>query len=330
MIFLSLFLCGLFSAASSTITLKPIPRNNTDLEAGLVFIQGEQIDANNYRNFSAQLQDKFHGKLWIAIAQFPQNEPNAAMMNAQINAAFDALAKQGFQITKDTPFFFAGHGIGGILLQDFLLNNIKSMQSKCKVSGLILEGAYVQRKNFAIQSVLNNILTIGGELDGLNRITRMAEAFYFNQKNVMANQITLIVNGMNHYQFSGDGQPPILIQQNDIQPEIENSQARDQVTSVLTSFMNISLNIQTDDDKRLISLYTQNTLLLLEPVIQAFKMDGHYRFNLPCYLDKKSKNCTKGCPWTSFSQQTMGSDSNCSIIGNDTFFKASQVSFLIF
>ena len=324
----SIFLSLLISLGSSTIILKPIFKNempSNDLEAGLIFIQGEEINASNYLNFTTQLQVKFPNKLWIAIAQFPSNLPTSDLIGKQINAAFDALSKQGFQITSSTPFFFAGHGLGGILLQDYLLNNLNVIQSKCKIAGLILEGAYVQRKNFAKQIAISNILTIGGELDGLNRITRMTQSFYFNLKNAIPNQITLILLGQNHYQFCGVGVPPALIQQNDIQPEISDSQAIDQTTSVLTSFMKISLNIETESDKNLIALNTVNTLNLVNPLIQAFLMDGDYHINSPCYLDKDNKNCTYGCPWSSTSQQVMGLNSNASIIDVDRFFKATQV-----
>ena len=53
------------------------------------------------------------------------------------------------------------------------------------------------------------MLTLGAELDGLARVTRMAESYYYNNLDtVKDNTYTILVPGMNHYQFSGEGQPP--------------------------------------------------------------------------------------------------------------------------
>ena len=231
----------LFHLSSSTIVLKPPPSSplSNELEVGLIFIQAAQVDPSNYKNVTVLLQQKFSNKLWISIADFPGNIPTADLISKQIDASFAALISQGFNVTVNTPFFFAGHGIGGLLMQDFVLNNIKSLSTKCKIQGLILESGYVQRKNYNIQKNFNNILSISGELDGLNRISRMAESLYFS--NSLRNQLTFIVNGLNHYQFAGDGQPPANVVQNDIDPEISNLQAKDQITSIIAAFMKISL-----------------------------------------------------------------------------------------
>ena len=327
MILISILILNVVVHTSGTIVLRPkvsAVSSSSDLEVGLIFIQAGQVDPNNYKNVSDLLQQKFsNNKLWISIASFPGNIPTADLVSKQIDTSFAALVSQGFNITKSTPFFFSGHGIGALLMQDYVLNNVKTLSGKCQPQGLILEAGYVQRKNYNIQKNFNNILSISGELDGLNRISRMAESLYFNNK--MQNQLTLIVNGLNHYQFAGDGQPPATIVQNDINPEISNSQARDQITSIISAFMKISLGIETDDDKRTISGFTDSTAELLNPLINAFLMDGHYALNAPCYLDKNHPNCTVGCQWSAHSQAVMGSNSNATVIGSDTFFKASQV-----
>ena len=319
------FLSLLASYTSCTIVLRPSFNNGmyADVEVGLIFVPAGQVDPISYKNFSTQLQQQFAGKLWVAIAEFPSNIPTADLMAKQIDASFSNLAKQGFNITQNTPFFFSGHGIGATLMQDYFLNNFKVLSAKCQPVGLILEAGYVQRKNYKIHKSMKNTLAISGELDGMNRISRMAESLYFSDKS--QNRLTLIVNGMNHYQFAGDGKPPSIIAENDISPEIDNSQARNQITSILSAFMKISLNIGTDDDKRTIDLSIQSTLEVLNPLIDAFLMDGHYPLNAPCYLDKEYVNCTVGSQWSTHSQQIMGSNSNCTIIGSDTFFKASQV-----
>jgi len=65
-----------------------------------------------------------------------------------------------------------------------------------------LTGGYIQRKylwptfNFNVPT-----LTIGGELDGLSRITRIAEAFYVSKvrDNHIDDYPVIVAPGVNHY-----------------------------------------------------------------------------------------------------------------------------------
>ena len=59
------------------------------------------------------------------------------------------------------------------------------------------------------QIYFKKVLTIGAELDGLARITRLAESYYFdNLITTKDGSNTIIIPGMNHYQFCGEGNPP--------------------------------------------------------------------------------------------------------------------------
>jgi hypothetical protein len=192
------------------------------------------------------------------------------------------------------------------------------------VAGVILEGSYVERKNrdkIMNDPTVPNILTIGGELDGLNRITRMAEAYYFDMKNPRSSNLeilTLIVKGMNHYQFAGEGQPPTLVKQNDITPEITDAEARDQTTSILNSFMKMSMLISDDNDKTLIQNQLSYSSSLLDPLVEAFTMEGNYHMFTPCYKAKAGENCTFGSQWTQLALEIMASP-NASVVTKNEF-----------
>ena len=51
------------------------------------------------------------------------------------------------------------------------------------------------------------ILTIAGELDGLMRVSRIAESFYHTNKNIQASQAsqfnTVVIKGVNHALSAG-------------------------------------------------------------------------------------------------------------------------------
>ena len=70
-------------------------------------------------------------------------------------------------MSKDAPLFAAGHSLGGIIVQGY----VKSNASKRK--GEIVQ----QPKNGGEKCPYPlSTLTIGGEVDGLARISRIAEA----------------------------------------------------------------------------------------------------------------------------------------------------------
>ena len=320
---------NLIVICSSTYVLKPVKNVESGLEAGVILIQGALIDSVNYKQFGLQLQSKFPGKLWVSMPQFPLSTPEPLLISQEINSAFNSLKQAGCNLNKNMPFFFVGHSLGGIILQEYILDANNRNSLPVKVAGIILEGSYVERKNRdkLTDPNLPNILTIGGELDGVNRITRMAEAYYFDMKNPRFSNfeiITLIVEGMNHYQFAGEGQPPFLVKQNDIQAEISDSDARDKITSLLLSFMKISMNQADSTDKALIQTQLTYTSSILSPLVDALTLEGYYYFLPPCYKTSDNKSCTMGTKWSQTSQQIMGS-LNYTIRNIDLFFPASQV-----
>lgn len=83
-------------------------------------------------------------------------------------------------------------------------------------------------------------MTIGGELDGLARISRFAEAF-FNQGMNKSIDFNLnipvyVVPGMTHMQFA-DGDVPILVKTSDLTPTISTDDAQTQVALIVADFV---------------------------------------------------------------------------------------------
>lgn len=241
MLILSFLVLNVVALCQGTIVLPPVNQTTGAKEVGLIFIQGAQISAKNYVKTFQALQQKFNGNLWIALAEFPFDVPQPLTFGMEVNNCFSELKKAGFQYNKDTPFFFAGHSLGSVFLQDFILNKSNTDSMLCSVKGLILEGGYIVRKNRNLvenSTLVESVLTISGELDGVNRISRMAESLHFDLKFQNRNGIkrmTHLVPGMNHYQFAGDGIPPSNVKNNDITPEITNEQARRSISDILAA-----------------------------------------------------------------------------------------------
>ena len=328
MILFFIFMFALTSFGTSTIIIKPT--NIQGLDVGVIFIQGAEIDAKNYILFANQLQEKFNGNLWLALTQFPLNTPEPVLIEKTIYESLSDLKNAGLKVNSETPFFFIGHSLGGTIIQDYLFTIITKNSFPLKISGIILEGCFIQRKhlNQADNPSTPPILSLSGSLDGLNRISRMAESRYFEIKKAenlsLFKRVTLIVDGMNHYQFAGEGNPPIIVRLNDIKPLITDQDARNQTTSIINSFMSISLNITSEKDKSILNNYYMTTSKLLDPIIEAFEMEGSYHFIQPCSLNETNGNCTSGSKWTElYSQKIMGSE-NASLIDTDVYHPVPQ------
>ncbi len=115
-------LLKLFILIQVVQTLVVSAQQNEGLEAGFILIQGAQIDSVNYKQFTTELQSKFPGKLWVGVAQFPLSTPEPLLISQQIDSALDSLKKSGCSLNKNMSFFFAGHSLGGIILQDYIFD----------------------------------------------------------------------------------------------------------------------------------------------------------------------------------------------------------------
>lgn len=208
-------------------------------------------------------------------------------------------------------------------------------------SGTILEGSFVRKQNLnkTRQYSFPPVFTIGAELDGLARITRLAESFYYDYFDPTLNEIrprlenknnqshTVMVPGMNHFQFVGFGKPTSTIVRNDIKPEIETNEAQNTTTSLIAAYMNYVLNKATSEDMQLLDRYQKSSLSLLSPLISSFDLEGFYELKPPCYMDPQLKPpaCNQGSQWSSFSQTLMGSIDASHLSINDTFRPAAKI-----
>jgi hypothetical protein len=313
--FLSLVILifAIASLGECNIVLRPTKK--TDFQAGYIFFQGASIPAANYRKYAVEMQKKFNGSLWVGITEFPFHLPEPLLVNEVVNGIFNEMKKQGFNYNSQTPFLFGGHSLGGIIVQDYMLKELGKLP--VSFAGLVLEGSFIRRSKLAESREPNfpPILTLGAELDGLARITRLAESFYHdydNQKKELLfnkdkkSSYTIIIPGMNHYQFVGEGAPPSFVVKNDIEPEISNAVAMDVTTSLTVAFAHFQLNRFTVQDIELLSEYIQNTITLTEPIIDAFMKEGFYHFKPPCKNGLQPPNCFAGSSWSVSAQQYMG------------------------
>jgi hypothetical protein len=124
-----------------------IAPNKTDGEqAAYVFVQGASISAKNYIKYAKELQEKFNGPLWVGLLEFPGDLPEPVLVGSLMSSLFQSFKSSGFKFDRSTPFFFCGHSLGGVVVQNFVFSLSKN-QIPFKYGGLILQGSFVTRSS---------------------------------------------------------------------------------------------------------------------------------------------------------------------------------------
>jgi len=159
--------------------------------------------------------------------------------------------------------------------------------------------------------------SIGGELDGLARVTRFAEAFYTqitdssNVENAMLFPVT-VVEGVSHMQFAS-GSIPQHVLDYDLIPDVEDDMAHKIIAADMNTFM-LTLTPhakQVNASKATLRRRLHETFAFIKPIISALKLEGYHNFRPPCLCKqvvcKPQSTCTAGCPYSSeVSQKIMG------------------------
>ncbi len=144
-------------------------------------------------------------------------------------------------------FFFVAHSVGGIAIQKYL----KRFPNAAK--GQILMGSFLGKwylsdlddRGQTIVQYPVPTLTIGGTLDGLARITRIAAAFWYQQINPSqstdkANFPVVTIEGASHMQFAS-GEATSYVADFDLKPTIAEYAVHKQVGNLVYHFIQTKL-----------------------------------------------------------------------------------------
>lgn len=200
--------------------------------AALLFGQGAGIPTGLYAALGLAIQEASPFPLWFASPQCPQDV--AAIpggLEVGMLRVRKAMRSQGID-WGSTSTFYGGHSLGGAMMPDYVLGVDDAV-------GQVLMGSFLTRK-FKTGATAEGrpqleypvpTLTIGGELDGLCRLTRIAEALYTQvtfaeDPTVAARSVPVtVIPGMNHYEFASGDQPPAFVAMNDLKAEITEEAA---------------------------------------------------------------------------------------------------------
>ena len=309
----SVIVCSL----AADVVLKP--PNTTRPQLGMVFLQGADIAPEQYIPLARAIQNSSNYSLWVGIPEFTFNTPESVEVSGRIKNMIASLHDAGMMNT--TRIFFAAHSLGGNVLQEYLFGERETGFAQ------VLMGSYLLRK-YRDETYPISTLTIGGELDGLCRVTRIMESFYHsvikasNRTKAVTNFPVVTVAGMTHMQFAS-GDPPPMVKERDLRPEISEAQAHTAVASLVNTF--ISLHLGDPQSLSVLSKAVETTELFMQPIITAFELEGYYNFKPPCNSQPPS-SCLLGSMWSSRAQEIMGGLKEAWVNNTDQFHPVYQLN----
>ena len=325
-ILLLIALVSVSGLPSRDIILEPISNNDLP-EICIVMIQGADIKPEQYIPLMKTIQNvaKTDLKVWIGIPEFLGDM--AFELNHGVDRVLDQMRRQG--MTTQT-IFMAGHSLGGAMVQTWTANHAQN------VTGQVLMGSFLThawKKDYIFNYPVKT-LTIGGELDGLARVTRISEAFYtqlldpqtpspLTSSNLPDFPVT-VITGTTHMQFAS-GTPPDLVYKMDLVPERSYPEAHALIAHDFVAFLRATMFPTNSEGVDVLQRRLVETQAFVAPILEALHLEGYHNFRPPCLCETDicapQPNCTARCPFTTLvSQPTMGAGlSGLRISDTDSF-----------
>ena len=149
---------------SDGILLAPLAGKSGPVKI-LVYVHGALVNEAHYQTLAKSIQAATPLTLWVGLPSFILDTPNPGTINGAVTGMVKRIVAQGGLNTTVADVFVAGHSLGGVFAP--------AVVNKYGYAGLLEHGSYVT-SGLDITSTRFPVLTLGGELDGLTRATRLA------------------------------------------------------------------------------------------------------------------------------------------------------------
>mmetsp|Transcript_19201 Transcript_19201/g.44154 ORF Transcript_19201/g.44154 Transcript_19201/m.44154 type:complete len:531 (-) Transcript_19201:188-1780(-) len=289
------------SGAFAAIDLILPPADKSGKPAGLVLISGAQISNTAYNKTMVALQEAAAQKgisLYCGSPWYLGDTPQPVDLKQRVNNIHQEFTKAG--LTDGSPQFYAAHSLGTVFLQDFVASLGSEAAGQILMGGFILRKSLVPTFNYSVPT-----LTMGAELDGLARVTRIAESAYHTKDE--KNFPVVVLEGQNHMQFAS-GDPPSNVRKHDLEAEVSEEAAHAKIAAVGADFLAQRMGLSSGD---VVAAQVSSSQDVLKAIADAYEMEGSRRFNAPAQAGgPDEKSCVRGlCPtssaWAPTAQQVI-------------------------
>lgn len=312
--FVFLFATQALAQFSDRVSLLPPVDGKSGDPAVWIVLPGAYIDESLYVPLGETVQKECSMPLWVAVlGTYFTPTPIASEIGPRIDDVLNMMKDHGLDLDK-AKLFYGGHSLGSVMIQDHLQKyhgKKGPMGGSVEVLGQVLMGGFIQRKySYPTWNYEVSTLTLGGELDGLARPTRLAEAYFHAQD--QAEFPVVILKGVTHNQFAS-GDPTGLVKARDLQPEISYDDAHAAMARVIAPYFENKAGVTSS----MLQLAEARSFTdaFVKPIIRAYKLEGGRYLGTPeqfggpqekkCNINGDNGLCHTSCPWAIEAQKTI-------------------------
>lgn len=338
-------------SADDTFIFEP-PSGKTGPAVALLLVQGASSPINGYKPVAKALQAAAPMPLWVGAPQFVADTPEPVQFDSKLKSVYKAMQDQGMKATQTVVF---AHSLGGVFTQQHLAN----ARAEPKFDAAILYGSTLLRSYRNTTKITAPVLTVDGDLDGLLRVTRQAEAWFHQVRGTSPThpptQPVVLLEGLNHWSVSS-GPAPSNVRAHDLPAEVSEAAGHTAIANVVGAYLGALVGASGSAE---LEAALKSTADIVAPLVAAFTLEGNHRFNTPCdsdfptnptcdypkYPDKSvlpygppkplpPADCTCGSKWVMQSAQKMLAGLDASpvasrhptLVTSDAFHSVSDVS----
>ena len=300
-------------------------------EVVVILFQAPQMLPSSYLPLMTQMQNAAYSysttPVWVGIPNFENDLSAKRNVSDVVDRIIQTMMVRG--LNSRSPIFMAVHSQGyATLVQEYIVRNFQRLSD---LKGLILLGAFLDR---SYRSSDHNrpyplpTFTVGAELDGVCRVSRIMEEFYHliytadNISTARKRYPVAVMRGMSHLQFAS-GEPSDTIKKYDLKPEVNDSEAHQTTGSLLGKFVYLTLSNQSIAGEMLVAVETAG--MFFQPLLDAYRLEGSRFYKPPCNSGPPTPLCQVGCPWTEKAVVNMAGLSKVDINDTDTFHPATEL-----
>jgi len=221
--------------------------------------------------------------------------------------------------TNTDQLYIAGHSLGTVMIQNYTIKHVDMFQGQILMGGSLLRDTrsydFITGKTQFAANVIPT-LTLAGTKDGMYRISRNAETYFHNVKNIIPEQAgrhpVALLKGVGHGSFMDEDMIPDLVMKQDLKADVDQATGYKMVAQNLVSFV---LKIKGDHEQSVAALgdFKDEAEEYFKPFLEGMRLEGSYHIRRPCYssnlMNPDTPNeCMKGAPWVHTAQAIMGGD----------------------
>lgn len=235
-----MFLLTLFLGATAPpvrgggTVLEPLPGKMGSVKL-LVYVHGAFVNEVHYTSACRAIQNASSFTLWVGLPSFLADTPNPATIKGAVTGMVKTIVAQGKLNISVSDIFVAAHSLGGV----FAPAVVKSEG----YAGLLEFGSYVTQGQ-DITTTPYPVLTLGGELDGLTRVSRIALEYAKMTSLPLSERLrkpVVVLPGVCHSQFA-EGVNVTSFGHHDLVPDVSWPLAHQQIAAVAADFLTLVVN----------------------------------------------------------------------------------------